>query len=150
MPTQPTKRLGSIGHTKFHSVVFDKQIFLIPFIRSTMLLIERDATLFRTVQKALHHSNPADDVDEEYVLVNKSDLSSSPCSILQKLRETRKPSSFGDDDCCSLASSIVSAETACDRRVSFIDPLVTEIHTRPYTPRDEISNLFYSCEETAR
>jgi len=37
-----------------------------------------------------------------------------------------------------------------ERRVSFAEPLVTQMWTRPYTPRDEISNLFYSTEETQR
>jgi len=35
-----------------------------------------------------------------------------------------------------------------ERRVSFLDEIVTEVRTRPYTPRDEISNLYYTTEET--
>lgn len=66
--------------------------------------------------------------------------------------------SYGDVDCESLyddctvttaSSSIVSFEPE-DKRVSFAECLVTEERTRERTPREEISSLFYSCEETRR
>jgi hypothetical protein len=60
--------------------------------------------------------------------------------------------SFEDDDSVYTAStaSLSDTDSELERRVSFAEDLVTEEWTRPYTPQEEISNLFYSTEETQR
>jgi hypothetical protein len=42
------------------------------------------------------------------------------------------------------------ASVSIDHRVFFADDLVTEVYTRPCTEESEISNLYYSTEETQR
>merc|ERR1712232_505780 len=53
------------------------------------------------------------------------------------------------DDTLSTAS-LSSDEGSVDRRVSFCAEVVTEVWTRPFTDKDDIPNLFYSSEDTAR
>lgn len=47
-------------------------------------------------------------------------------------------------------ASFSDADSDFDRRVSFADDLVTDMWTRPFTEKDEISNLYYSNDETIR
>jgi hypothetical protein len=71
---------------------------------------------------------------------------------LQSLRvpTVEKFGSFDDDCTVTTASSSAASSLDDDKRVTFADSLVTEVLFRPRTPREEISNLFYSCEETQR
>jgi hypothetical protein len=57
-----------------------------------------------------------------------------------------------DDDSIFTAStdSLSDTDSELDRRVSFADDLVTEEWTRPFTPKEEVNNLFYSSDDTAR
>lgn len=59
-----------------------------------------------------------------------------------------------DEECASISTfstaSMSSDDYSIDRRVSFADDIVTEVFTRPYTEESEISNLYYSTEETQR
>ena len=41
-------------------------------------------------------------------------------------------------------------DSECGRRVSFSDDIVSDVWTRPYTPKDLCSKLYYSSDETAR
>ncbi|KAL7566412.1 hypothetical protein ACA910_000895 [Epithemia clementina (nom. ined.)] len=54
-----------------------------------------------------------------------------------------------DDDTLS-TSSLSSDEETFERRVSFCEDVVTEIWLRPFTEKDDIPNLYYSSEDTAR
>jgi hypothetical protein len=84
-------------------------------------------------------------VEDDFLLVNFPQM----CSSVGKLR-----SSTLDDDTASTGSfSSDSTDSSTDsglRRVSFANDLVTDAWTRPYTPRSEVSSLFYSTEETTR
>ena len=58
-----------------------------------------------------------------------------------------------DDDDSVYTNSTASLSLDADdddKRVSFADPLVTEVWTRDYTSKDEISRLYYTAEETQR
>jgi hypothetical protein len=50
---------------------------------------------------------------------------------------------------CSSSSSS-SFVSAARLKVTFAAPLVTEVRTRPRTPPEEVTSLFYSYEETQR
>eukprot|EP00557_Chaetoceros_sp_GSL56_P002702 CAMPEP_0176498904 /NCGR_PEP_ID=MMETSP0200_2-20121128/12610_1 /TAXON_ID=947934 /ORGANISM="Chaetoceros sp., Strain GSL56" /LENGTH=106 /DNA_ID=CAMNT_0017897223 /DNA_START=29 /DNA_END=349 /DNA_ORIENTATION=+ len=54
------------------------------------------------------------------------------------------------DDSSSVSSYSFSSSASPDRKVSWSDPLVTEIRTRDRTRQEDISSLFYSYEETQR
>lgn len=58
--------------------------------------------------------------------------------------------SFDDDCTVTTATSSSASSFDDDKRVSFADPLVTDVFTRPRTEQEEISALFYSQEETSR
>jgi hypothetical protein len=58
--------------------------------------------------------------------------------------------STDDDDTLSTSSLSTDSDCEIERRVSFAEDLVSEEWTRPYTPKEEISALFYSTEETSR
>lgn len=68
---------------------------------------------------------------------------------VEKLRD----SSCDDDSVFTASTASLSSDSDdedLDRRVSFAEPLVTEVWTREYTPRDDIATLYYSTEETQR
>lgn len=69
------------------------------------------------------------------------------CSV-EKIRSA----TYDDDDSIFTLStaSLSDSDYEIERRVSFAEDLVTEEWTRPYTPKEEVSNLFYSTEETHR
>uniref|UniRef100_A0A7S3DRG5 Uncharacterized protein n=1 Tax=Entomoneis paludosa TaxID=265537 RepID=A0A7S3DRG5_9STRA len=54
-----------------------------------------------------------------------------------------------DDDTLSTAS-MSSDDQTIDRRVSFCEEAVTAVWTRPFTEKEDIPDLFYSSEDTAR
>jgi hypothetical protein len=65
------------------------------------------------------------------------------------------PGSAYDDDqsLCTVSTDSLSTDSSdidIDRRVTFSPTLVTDEWTRPWTPREEVSDLFYSTEETQR
>jgi hypothetical protein len=80
-------------------------------------------------------------VEDDFLLVNFPQM----CSGVGKLR-----SSTLDDDTASTGSFSSDSTDSGLRRVSFANNLVTDSWTRPYTPRSEVSSLFYSTEETTR
>jgi hypothetical protein len=57
-----------------------------------------------------------------------------------------------DQSLCTLSTDSLSTDSSysIERRVTFATPLVTDEWVRPWTPREEVSNLFYSTEETQR
>lgn len=57
-----------------------------------------------------------------------------------------------DQSICTLSTDSLSSQSSqsVERRVSFASSLVTDEWTRPWTPKEEVSNLFYSTEETLR
>jgi len=63
-----------------------------------------------------------------------------------------------DDETCTTVSScadstdlrLTSSSSSRGSTVSFAYPLVTEVKTRPRTRAEDVSSLFYSCEETQR
>lgn len=91
--------------------------------------------------------------DEEIIDESSLPYSSSNDSFVRSLRYSSyvEDCECFDDDCTvtTTSSSTVSSEPET-RHVSFAETLVTEEWTRQRTPREEISNLFYSCDETAR
>jgi len=104
-----------------------------------MLLLENDATLFQTLHRVLQERKESVNVN---VNVKKKKT---------KIEDDNNNEEEEEEDCCSLASSIVSEQALPEeRRVSFDESLITEIHTRPYTPKEEVKNLFYTCADTAR
>lgn len=72
-----------------------------------------------------------------------------------KVSDTRTTTAPEDDTASVTTSSTFSssdddssAYTA--RRVCFADQLVTDVWTRPRTPREDLSALYYSSDETQR
>lgn len=57
-----------------------------------------------------------------------------------------------DDDCTTVSSCSTEARSRSYGRatVTFASVLVTEVRTRPKTRPEDVSTLFYSCEETQR
>lgn len=55
-----------------------------------------------------------------------------------------------ETDTVSTTSLSDSSDSECERRVSFVDKLITEVWTRPYTSHDDIKDLYYSVEDIAR
>jgi hypothetical protein len=117
--------------------------------------IEREA-LLRVLSRApsLPKSPRCDRVtlaipDDEFVMVelpNATCCYSDDC-LVEKLRDT-----YATDDDCTVTtlSSSSSFSDVDERRVTFADPLVTEVWTRPWTPVEDREKLFYSIEETQR
>jgi uncharacterized UBP type Zn finger protein len=72
---------------------------------------------------------------------------SNDCAV-EKLRH----STYDDEDSVFTLStaSLSDSDSEVERSVSFADDVVTEEWTRPYTPKEEVSKLFYSTEETQR
>jgi hypothetical protein len=87
--------------------------------------------------------------NQDFLLVDFRKPISSDDSYVEKIW----PSTSDDDD-----DSIFTVSTASlsddseliERRVSFSDDLVTDVWTRPFTPKQEVSALFYSTEETQK
>lgn len=57
-----------------------------------------------------------------------------------------------DDECSTISSfsSVVRSRSPVRATVTFASVLVTEVRTRPRTRPEDVSALFYSCEETQR
>ena len=122
--------------------------------------IERDSPLrvldtsSTSPQAGSSGNNPLDSssylvVEDDFVVVDFQPL----CSSLPvgKLRSSTSSVGVIDDDTASTGSmSSDSLYEDQQRRVSFADDLVTDVWTRPFTPREQVSDLFYSTEETTR
>lgn len=121
--------------------------------------IERDSPLrvidtSKVVSSNHHVSSPYDTAlsvteDESFLLVDFEPLG-CPLASVGKLRSS---TTAADDDTAStgsLSSDSYDTQDARGGRVSFADDIVTDVWTRPFTPRSEVSNLFYSTEETSR
>jgi hypothetical protein len=131
-------------HTRFH-------------LNNTMTIQVEQQALLRVMERPLPYSqpqpshsqsHPPSSQEEEYVLVDFRDtLKSNDCSV-EKLRH----STYDDEDSVFTLStaSLSDSDSEVERSVSFADDVVTEEWTRPYTPREEVSKLFYSTEETQR
>jgi len=122
--------------------------------------IEREAlltVLSRAPQQPLHQGvdEARGEPDDGFVLVSlpkpkRGCLEGESSVLLQRLSTCE---SFDDDDCCTVTSASTSSTSSFlepSRSVSFAEPLVTEVRTRPRTLREEVSGLFYSVEETQR
>ena len=120
--------------------------------------IEREAlltVLSRQPQSPPLHLETVKGVDEmQLVSVPKS--GDDP---VYSLRDSTYCDNDGDDDdCCTVVSASTSSSsstsssirTPARKSVSFLEPLVTDVRTRPRTPKSQLSRLFYSVEETTR
>lgn len=74
--------------------------------------------------------------DDQIVLV--------PISPFRALQVPQEQCRSTNDD------SLRDVRTSGSRRVSFAEPLVTDVRTRPHTHPDDVGALFYSYEETQR
>lgn len=120
--------------------------------------VEREA-LLRVITRArtnASYDEPISIADEEdYLLVDfQKPALRSVAATAGPLVESL-PYSLYDDESSVYTLSTTSLSEAdsselIERRVSFAEDLVTEEWTREYTPKEEISNLFYSTEETQR
>ena len=83
--------------------------------------------------------------DGEYVLVD------IPKPLTSVEKSPVGPTS-DDQSTCSLSTDSLSSGSchSLERRVTFAETLVSDEWTRPRTPRDQVSSLFYSTEETSR
>jgi hypothetical protein len=123
--------------------------------------VEREALLrVLSRQPSSPSSYPCDQTplsdDGEFVLVDLPkpfmvDEDSSSCYVLQT-----SSNAYGDNDdrsLCTVSTDSLSTDSddnSIDRRVTFSTTLVTDEWTRPWTPREEVADLFYSTEETQR
>lgn len=97
----------------------------------------------------------SDDIDDlriysKYPAHHDHYLSSSPVDI----RKESLPCSISLDDDDSVytisTASCSDSESDIDRRVCFADDLVSDVWTRPYTEKEDASELYYSNDETQR
>ena len=127
------------AHT-FRSHKFYKQPF---HTHQNMILVQHEALLCVLSRDSSHPSrcdtrSPIE--DEEFVLVD--------------IPKPFKEEVYSDDDSslCTASTNSLSTDSssACERRVTFAPELVSEEWTREFTPKEEVSKLFYSSEETQR
>lgn len=69
--------------------------------------------------------------------------------IVKSSHVEQVPGLTGEDD-DTLSTASMSSDETIERRVTFCDEVVTEIWSRPFTEKDDIPNLYYSSEDTAR
>eukprot|EP00526_Cylindrotheca_closterium_P023787 CAMPEP_0113626020 /NCGR_PEP_ID=MMETSP0017_2-20120614/13451_1 /TAXON_ID=2856 /ORGANISM="Cylindrotheca closterium" /LENGTH=197 /DNA_ID=CAMNT_0000536175 /DNA_START=16 /DNA_END=606 /DNA_ORIENTATION=+ /assembly_acc=CAM_ASM_000147 len=83
--------------------------------------------------------------DGEYVLVDIP-------KRLSSVEKSQVGPTSDDQSTCSLSTDSLSSGSchSLERRVTFAETLVSDEWTRPRTPRDQVSSLFYSTEETQR
>ena len=134
-------------------VAFSHQHFLLsrshkfykqPFhTHQNMILVQHEALLCVLSRDSSHPSrcdtrSPIE--DEEFVLVD--------------IPKPFKEEVYSDDDSslCTASTNSLSTDSssACERRVTFAPELVSREWTREFTPKEEVSKLFYSSEETQR
>jgi len=78
---------------------------------------------------------------------NTWQISPSPATVLKKGESYSED--LSDDDTLSTAS-LSDCGSEVTRTVSFHEELVTEVYTRPFTPPEQVEELYYSQEETSR
>jgi len=114
--------------------------------------VEREALLRVLTREPLGFSslcdNPSISDDGEFVLVDIPKPFMGEDCYVKSLR------GFACDDqsLCTVSTDSLSDDSTAsiERRVTFSTPLVTDEWTRPWTPREDIADLFYSSEETLR
>ena len=116
--------------------------------------VEREALLRVLTREPSWPLSPCDHTsitdDGEFVLV---DIPKPFMGEVYYDKGLRGPTCDDDQSLCTLSTdslSTASSDDSLERRVTFATPLVTDEWTRPWTPREEISNLFYSTEDTQR
>jgi hypothetical protein len=119
---------------------------------SMTIKVEREALLRVLTREPSGHSLPCEKTipsTGEYVVVDIPKPFMGEDFYGNSL--LRGPTS-DDESTCSLSTGSSSSEStqSIDRRVSFAETLVSDEWTRPFTPRHEVSNLFYSTDETLR
>lgn len=107
-------------------------------------------TLLRVLERQPTHSalEPQIDGHEEYIFVDFPKPLRRDDFLVEKI-----PHSTCDDDDSVFTQSTASlsdTDSEMERRVSFSDDLITEQWTRPFTPKEEVSDLYYTTEETQR
>lgn len=117
--------------------------------------VEREAllrVLTRQPYEISSSSKPLIREEDEYLLIEwHKPFNREEDSPVVKLR-----ASTDDDSCCTLSTTSISDDSDAesdlgeDKGVSFSEEIVTEIWTRPSTPKEAVSELFYSTEETQR
>lgn len=75
-------------------------------------------------------------------------ISPSPAVVLKE--PFRGDEDLADDDTCSTASLSDCGSEVSGRTVSFPEEPVTAVYTRPFTPPEQVQELYYSQEETSR
>lgn len=113
--------------------------------------VEREALLRVLSREPSGPSSPCESSilpEGEYVLVDIPKPLMGQDMYDKSLRE----SSYDDDSLCTSSTDSLSSDSthSIERRVSFAKTLVTDEWTRPWTPKEEVSSLFYSSEETQR
>jgi hypothetical protein len=111
--------------------------------QTLLRVLERQQANAPLLDSTISHIN-----NERFVLIDFHKPLGNDISV-EKLRGL----STDDDD--TLSTSSLSTDDSTDseieeRRVSFAEDLVSDEWTRPFTPKEEISALFYSTEETSR
>lgn len=84
-----------------------------------------------------------------------SSASKQTTDFINNPSKKQHPYGYEEDDrsvSTTSTASLSDTDSICsdfgNRRVSFSDTIVTDVRTRPFTPTEEVSNLFYSPEET--
>ncbi|EEC49359.1 predicted protein [Phaeodactylum tricornutum CCAP 1055/1] len=114
--------------------------------------VEQD-TLLQVLQN--HHQHQSFEPvgpQEDYLVIDFCKPIGSDDFCVEKLRS---PTDDEDDSVytistASLSDTFSDVDSTCERRVSFAENLVTDVWTRPFTPKEEISDLYYSTMETQR
>lgn len=115
--------------------------------------VEREALLRVLHREPSGPSSPCDltriSDDGEFVLV---DIPKPFMTEGYYDKSLRGPTCDEEQSVCTLSTDSFSTDSvdSLDRRVTFASPLVTDEWTRPWTPREEVSKLFYSTDDTLR
>jgi hypothetical protein len=145
------------SHKKYSVLFTGKNNHELHLNNFTMTIHVEQESLLRVMERPLPHSqpqpshsqlHPPSSQGEEFVLVDfRNTFKSNDCAV-DKLRH----STYDDEDSVFTLStaSLSDSDSEVERSVSFADDVVTEEWTRPYTPKEEVSKLFYSTEETQR
>lgn len=114
--------------------------------------VEREALLRVLTREPSGPSSSCDSPlisnDGEFVLVDIPKPLMDESFYGKSLRDLRSD----DQSLCTLSTDSLSEDSSqsFERRVTFATTLVSDEWTRPWTPKEEVSNLFYSTEETLR
>jgi hypothetical protein len=112
--------------------------------------VEHDA-LLQVLQRRPVHPPLSEAIGrrEDYILIDFCKPIGSDSFPVEKLR--RVTSDDEDDSVYTTSTASLSdSDSDFERRVSFASQVVTDEWTRPFTPKDEVSSLYYSTAETQR